>query len=528
MEFGDITITTGNTLTIHSGTYRINSSETIDVDSGGELIIEDGVHLLMEGGADIYVEGKITWDGVTIEPQSSGVWWGMMTLSGSGADDSSIENSIIMGSKFGVRITGVDAVIIEDTDITYTDLYTGLDFYDSQGSEVTDLKVNNNFGAGLATQLSNIDGLRGEFNDNGTHGIYSHEVNILEFGDVEVDAGIVATGNADYGLRAHDDALIDIGSLFLGDLHGGNSSVYDNDTKEAKITDGSQLDARNTYWNTIKAPGSAEIELSGGSSKDVTNWLMNAPSKAGPQLDRSAGGSPPAVVQIIKEVRELAKTDRAASIALVEAYINTVAGSRAAHSLTLLKAQVLSRSQNPSAARGVVTSALNSGRVGGFVLSDRERLSWAKYGFYLAVNRLHDPVLASRALDILHVLGDENADSGYYDRLVEHKERNGNFQSTPGVATSKVSDDGRLSVEVYPNPFNPRVSITVNIADDTKITAEIFNVLGQRVAMITDSDYQAGIHTFQFNASTLPSGPYFYRVRTLEGLSASGSITLLK
>ena len=189
---------------------------------------------------------------------------------------------------------------------------------------------------------------------------------------------------------------------------------------------------------------------------------------------------------------------------------------------------MLSRNQNPSAARALVNSALNSGRIPGFVLSDTERSSWATYGFFLAINWLNDPVLADRSLDILHQLGDKYAVSGLLDGLIKNKERNGNFQPPPETVVEKAPDISKLSVEVYPNPFNPIATITVDISQDTKITAEIFNVLGQRVAIITDSDYQAGIHTFQFDGSALPSGPYFYRIRTLEGLSASGTVTLLK
>ena len=41
----------------------------------------------------------------------------------------------------------------------------------------------------------------------------------------------------------------------------------------------------------------------------------------------------------------------------------------------------------------------------------------------------------------------------------------------------------------------------------------MFNVLGQRVAMLRDEVAQAGTQTVEFDAGNQPSGVYFYRLR---------------
>ena len=68
----------------------------------------------------------------------------------------------------------------------------------------------------------------------------------------------------------------------------------------------------------------------------------------------------------------------------------------------------------------------------------------------------------------------------------------------------------------YPNPFNPSTQISFTIsprAVGEELTLEVFNVLGQRVAMLRDEVAHAGSQTVEFDAGNQPSGVYFYRLR---------------
>ena len=68
----------------------------------------------------------------------------------------------------------------------------------------------------------------------------------------------------------------------------------------------------------------------------------------------------------------------------------------------------------------------------------------------------------------------------------------------------------------YPNPFNPSTQISFTIsprAVGEVLTLEVFNVLGQRVAMLRDEVAQSGSQTVEFDAGNQPSGVYFYRLR---------------
>jgi hypothetical protein len=64
----------------------------------------------------------------------------------------------------------------------------------------------------------------------------------------------------------------------------------------------------------------------------------------------------------------------------------------------------------------------------------------------------------------------------------------------------------------YPNPFNPSTTINFNLAVDSKVSLKIFNVLGQEVAILINGQMAAGNQKVSFDASSLSSDVYFYRI----------------
>lgn len=64
----------------------------------------------------------------------------------------------------------------------------------------------------------------------------------------------------------------------------------------------------------------------------------------------------------------------------------------------------------------------------------------------------------------------------------------------------------------YPNPFNPSTTIKYSLPEVRKVTLTLFNLLGEEVATLVNEEKVAGYYTVEFNAASLPSGVYFYRI----------------
>jgi hypothetical protein len=79
----------------------------------------------------------------------------------------------------------------------------------------------------------------------------------------------------------------------------------------------------------------------------------------------------------------------------------------------------------------------------------------------------------------------------------------------------------------YPNPFNPTTSIRFGIPAKSEVTLDVFNMLGQRVAQLVNSEMNAGYHTIGFDASSLSSGMYIYRLQA-GNFTATKKLMLVK
>jgi len=66
----------------------------------------------------------------------------------------------------------------------------------------------------------------------------------------------------------------------------------------------------------------------------------------------------------------------------------------------------------------------------------------------------------------------------------------------------------------YPNPFNPVTSIEYQVAMQSQVELNIYNLLGQKVVTLVSEKQSAGIYKYEWDASNLPSGIYIYRLTT--------------
>jgi len=80
------------------------------------------------------------------------------------------------------------------------------------------------------------------------------------------------------------------------------------------------------------------------------------------------------------------------------------------------------------------------------------------------------------------------------------------------VSNTQVPEKFNLS-QNYPNPFNPSTTIQYSLSSSQFVTLKVYDVLGNEISTLIDEHKQAGFYEVSFNASSLPSGSYFYRLQ---------------
>ncbi|MBN2355727.1 alpha/beta hydrolase fold domain-containing protein [candidate division KSB1 bacterium] len=87
------------------------------------------------------------------------------------------------------------------------------------------------------------------------------------------------------------------------------------------------------------------------------------------------------------------------------------------------------------------------------------------------------------------------------------------LKTATGIAASvEHSQDGYRLLGNYPNPFNSCTRIAFYLVQPGRAFLEVFNLRGERVAVLLDGHFNAGGYEIPFEADHLTSGVYFYRL----------------
>ncbi len=108
---------------------------------------------------------------------------------------------------------------------------------------------------------------------------------------------------------------------------------------------------------------------------------------------------------------------------------------------------------------------------------------------------------------------DNSVNSGKYFYRLKQIDFDGtiSYSKIIDIDINKIFD---FSLEQnYPNPFNPVTKISFSIPRDGMVNLSVYNVLGEKVAVLVDEIRNAGNHSIDFNASELASGIYVYRLQ---------------
>jgi hypothetical protein len=78
----------------------------------------------------------------------------------------------------------------------------------------------------------------------------------------------------------------------------------------------------------------------------------------------------------------------------------------------------------------------------------------------------------------------------------------------------------------YPNPFNPTTIIKYDLPNTSDVSLIIYDILGRKVKELVNTKQQTGRYEIQFNASSLASGVYIYRLNVNDYVATKKMILL--
>jgi hypothetical protein len=102
-----------------------------------------------------------------------------------------------------------------------------------------------------------------------------------------------------------------------------------------------------------------------------------------------------------------------------------------------------------------------------------------------------------------------------------------NMITTTGISNNNEIPEGFSLSQNYPNPFNPVTNIKFSIPKAGLVTLKVYDITGKEVASLVNQNMNAGSYTFDFDASYLSSGAYFYRINT-DGFTDVKKMMLIK
>jgi hypothetical protein len=140
---------------------------------------------------------------------------------------------------------------------------------------------------------------------------------------------------------------------------------------------------------------------------------------------------------------------------------------------------------------------------------NRSQSEWIKIGFVQGKGTTTKPSA--------YTFTDKNVKNGRYSYRLKQIDFNGAYEYSDEVVTEIYKPVEFSLKQNYPNPFNPSTVISFNLPVDSKVTLNVYNVLGQKISTLINDNMPAGEQNITFDASALTSGIYFYQLEANSG-----------
>jgi len=122
---------------------------------------------------------------------------------------------------------------------------------------------------------------------------------------------------------------------------------------------------------------------------------------------------------------------------------------------------------------------------------------------------------------------DKNLAEGEYTYRLKQVDYNGSFEYSNNIIVEVETPKVYSLEQNYPNPFNPSTKIFFSLAQDSKVSLKVYDILGQEVVTLINNTLGAGVHNVDFNGLNINSGAYFYRLEAT-GVDGSSFVSVKK
>jgi hypothetical protein len=140
----------------------------------------------------------------------------------------------------------------------------------------------------------------------------------------------------------------------------------------------------------------------------------------------------------------------------------------------------------------------------GFQIERNSGAGFVEVGFVPGAGTIAEPQLYS--------FTDAGLNAGEYSYRLKQIDYDGSFEYSSTISVDVTTPSQFYLEQNYPNPFNPATTIGFSLAVDSKVILKIYNALGQEVSTVVNENISEGFHEKFFDASSLNSGVYFYKI----------------
>jgi hypothetical protein len=95
-----------------------------------------------------------------------------------------------------------------------------------------------------------------------------------------------------------------------------------------------------------------------------------------------------------------------------------------------------------------------------------------------------------------------------------------------GLGTSEEEKGPVHLIGNFPNPFDASTTVCFEVHTSVRVTLTVWDVTGQQVARLADQTYGPGYYELPFDARSRPSGTYFLRLETPDGIQSHRMVVL--